>query len=174
MRAASMFVCVLVVLAMALFVSAQPPPRHESIIILFNDSACTQHLRTERSFLNSSTRCEPERGPGFNRSEVFQCDSVNNVTKLTENIYNNTETCDNTPIVTMTSSAPEHSCAPIAVTFEGQKAMIYGHIECAPENLTRSYDEFFGLRMAIAGTVLKPKEPTTAMGTLREFLAKLF
>jgi len=135
---ATVFFCVFLALAAFLLaaVSAQPP-RREAIIILFNDSACTQHIRTERVFQPNTTKCEAEPERERNMSSVFECDTdMNNVTHLIENVYNNTLACDNTAVFSLTSTAPAHSCAQITAVFEGDKRALYGHVECAPPNAT--------------------------------------
>jgi len=174
MRSVYVFVAVMALVALALSVSAQPPPRHESIIILFNDSACTQHVRTERVMEPSSNKCEVDQGPRGNFSNIFECDTVNNVTRLIQQVYNGTVSCDNTPIIAMASAAPAHTCAPIAVTFEGQKAQLYGHVECAPENMTSSYEEMMRLRQVFAGAVQREKEEVATKDTFRSIWARIF
>jgi len=166
MRSVCFFVAFLALVALALSVSAQPPPRHESIIILFNDSACTQHLRTERVFEQPSTKCEPEETPRGNFSNIFECDTANNVTHLINQVYNNTLACDNTPIVAMTSAAPAHTCAAISVTFEGQKALLYGHVECAPPNMTSTFESMMGIRQAAAAAVARSHEPQESVRSI--------
>jgi len=175
MRAVVVVLVFLGLCTLAMTVSAQP--RHESIIIMFNDTACTHHLRTERVPEPSSTKCEPEEFRTHNMSTVFECDSTNNVTHLIQQVYNNTLKCDNTPVVSVTSAAAAHSCAPISVTYEGQKALVYGHIECAPPNMTSSYDDFLGLRNAAAASVARQAEAAQAeaqVGVFQRFLNKLF
>jgi len=112
MRAVAVFCVLLALCALALCVSAQPP-RHESIIIMFNDSSCTQHLRTERVMQPSSAKCEPEEFRGHNMSTVFECDTdvSTNITKLMQNVYNGTENCDNTAIISLSSTATAHTLA---------------------------------------------------------------
>jgi len=174
MRSIYIFVAVMALFAVALSVSAQPPPRHESIIILFNDSMCTQHVRTDRVMEPSSNKCEVETGPRGNFSNIFQCDTANNVTKLVQQFYNGTVSCDNTPIIAMVSSAPAHTCAPVSVTFEGTKAMLYGFVDCAPENMTSSYDDMMALRQTFAGAVQREQEQATTKESFRSFFARIF
>ena len=176
MRAASLFVVFLALAACALSVSAQPPPRHESIIILFNDSACTQHLRTERVWEPPSSKCEPEEGRMGNFSAIFECTTTSNVTHLTQEVYNNTLSCDNTPIVTLTSAAAAHTCAPIAVSYEGQKAQVYGHIDCAPSNSSSPTfdDRLLALRQAAAASIARAQQAAQEQTSgLQGFIARL-
>ena len=176
MRAVSFFVLFLVLAAVVLSVaSAQPPPpRHQSIIIMFNDSACTQHLRTERVFEPPSNKCEVEEGRGMNFSSIFECTTMNNMTSLMQEVFNGTEKCDTTPIISLASSATAHTCAPIAVTYEGVKAQVYGHIDCAPSNTSRAaaFDDLLSLRGAISVAAQSQQEVQTA--GLKGFFARLF
>jgi len=168
MRAVVAF-CVFMALAAFVLqaVNAQPP-RHESIIIMYNDSACTQHLRTERIPLPSSTKCEVEEFRMHNMSSVFECDTANNVTHLIQQVYNNTLMCDNTPVVAITSAAPAHTCAAISVTYEGQKSLVYGHVECAPPNMTNSIEAAFNIKTAAASVPVPTAKPS------KSFFASLF
>ena len=184
MRASVVFLCVMVVAALGLCVvsvSAQPPPpQHESLVILFNDSSCTQHIRTERIPEPSSTACQPERYRERNMSAIFTCTSVNNVTTLAQSLFNDTTTCSGTPIESMTSTAPEHTCAAINVQYEGMKATLYGHIECAPPNATRAQEERLNLRQLVAvgqanaAAQQATEETSSPFHTVKSMLARLF
>ena len=133
----AVFVLLLAIVALAFvapLVSAQPPPpRNGSFINFFNDSTCHHHIHTELIPLPSSTKCVPEHFRHHNESTVFECSTANNQTDLTWNVYNATAQCDNTAIISYSSSAPSRTCAPIQLTFEGQAFTAYGHIRCEDE-----------------------------------------
>lgn len=137
MRAAVLFCISLALAAFLLSVSAQPP-RHENVIIMFNDSACTQHIDTLRIPERNTTRCEEEQSPMGNVSSRFECADRNNNTHMILDLWNTSTTCQGTPLLSFMSTAPAHTCAPVSITFEGQKQTLYGHVECAPPNATSS------------------------------------
>ena len=172
MRAVVAFSVLLALCAVVLSVTASaqpPPPGHESFIIMFNDSSCTQHLRTERIRMNSSaTRCEPEELRTHNLSTIFQCDTnhASNVTTLKQQVYNDTLMCDNTPIISLTSTATAHTCAPIQVAYEGQKATVYGHIDCAPENATSTSATQATLNLKAAAASMAAERPRSLLSRL--------
>jgi len=112
-------------------VTAQPPPpRNGSVIAFYNDTACAHHIHNMEVFLPSSTKCVPEHYRHHNESAIFECTTANNQTDLTFQFYNSTAACDNTALISYTSSAAAHTCAAITVTVEGYKATVYGHIRC--------------------------------------------
>ena len=169
MRAVAAFCVFLALAALVLSVSAQPPPHRESLVIMYNDSACTHHLRTERIALPSSTKCEPEEFRTHNMSTVFECstDMTTNVTTLVQNVYNATLMCDNTAVVQLSSTGAAHSCATIQVTYEGMKATVYGHIECAPQhNQTTAVESAFAIKGAAFSVPAPVAQPKSFLATI--------
>jgi len=151
----AVFVLLLAIVAVAFFapmVSAQPPPRNGSFIAFFNDSACTHHIRNEEIPLPSSSKCVPEHFRRHNESTIFECVTANNQTDLTWNIYNDTAACDNTALISYSSSAPAHTCAPIQLSFEGQAFTAYGHVRCEEDRESRLSD------MLAAARQMAPKK----------------
>ena len=137
MRAA--FVLFLAVVALAFLaplVTAQPPPRNGSHIAFYNDSDCTHHIHSMEVRLPSSSKCVAEHYRHHNESAVFQCVTSNNQTDLTFDFYNGTAICDNTALISYSSSAPAHTCAPITLTYDGHTATVYGHIRCEDDRVS--------------------------------------
>jgi len=133
----AVFVLLLAGLALAFLapmVTAQaPPPRNGSHIAFFNDSDCTHHIHNMEVALHSSSKCVPEHFRHHNESAVFQCVTANNQTDLSFDFYNGTANCDNTALISYSSSAAAHTCAAITLTYDGQTATVYGHIRCEDE-----------------------------------------
>jgi beta-mannanase len=100
---------------------------------------------------------------------VFECVTANNQTDLTLQFYNGTAACDNTALVTYTSSAASHTCAEIDLTFEGQTYTAYGHIRCEDDRVS-------ALSSSVAGAQkMAPKKvQPTAVEAKKGRLSKLF
>jgi len=130
----AVFVVLLALVALTFLVphvTAQPPPpRNGSVIAFYNDSTCTHHIHNMEVFLPSSTKCVPEHFRHHNESAIFECTTANNQTDLSFQFYNSTAACDNTAVISYTSTAAAHTCAAITVNVEGVTATIYGHIRC--------------------------------------------
>lgn len=168
MRSVVLFCVLLALTAFLLSVSAQP--RHENIIVLYNDSTCTQHVDTIRIPERNTTRCEAEEGPR-NASSRFECADRNNVTHLFLEFFENTTTCSDRPMVSMMSTGPAHSCAAVAITFETNKTSLYGHIECAPPNMTHSIRQ---VASPIKEAVNRHMRATPARAPAKSFFASIF
>ena len=130
----AVFVLLLAVVALSFFAPTASAQRGNfSFVNFFNDSACTHHIRTEVIPLPSSTKCVPEHFRHHNESTIFQCTTANNQTAMSLSFYNGTASCDNTALLTYTSTAPARSCAEIDITVEGQAFTAYGHVRCEDE-----------------------------------------
>ena len=160
----AIFILLLVVVALAVLTpmvsaSAPPHPHHNgSHINFFNDSDCTNHIHTMEVPLPSSTDCVPEHHHHHNESVVFQCTTANNQTDLSFSFYNGTDTCDGTALLSYSSSAPAHTCAPITLTLGGETATLYAHIRCANESESTLSAAANVARQLIAAT-RKPAAP---------------
>lgn len=88
--------------------------------------------------------------------------------------YNNTDACDNTPVFSFTSTAPEHSCAAISVVFEGQKANLYGHIECAEPPPSSRLAYLSGSAQRAVGAFGKREAQSTVNDVYAKTFASLF
>jgi len=170
MRSVVLFSVFLALTAFLLSVSAQP--RRENVIMLYNDSACTEHIDTIRLPERNTTRCEVDGAPLINASSRLECADRNNVTHLIFDIWNDTTTCNDKPLLSMLSSAPAHTCAPVAVTFESNKSSLYAHIECVPPNMT--YSSTLQMARPIQEAINRHPRAAPRRAAPKSFLASLF
>ena len=177
MRAVVAFCVCLALAALVLSISAQPPPHRETVISLYNDSACTEHLDTGRFPEANNTRCESVETPYFNLSERYVCRERNNETHFTYEVWNTSTTCRGDALISMTSTAASHTCAPITVIVEGEKDALYARIACnitAPNRTSTSPQQMV---QTVKAAVASHRHTTTRAAPARSqksILARLF
>ena len=134
----AVFVVLLAIVALAFLasrVTGEQRGLNYSRIDFYKDAACTQPDGSDNVTLPSSSKCvaEPSHS-GHNVSMIFQCNTANNQTDLKLDLYNATVACDNAPLLTLQSSAPAQTCAPMIGTFEGMRVRLYGYIQCEDDS----------------------------------------
>ena len=147
----AVFIVLLAVVALACLatsVTGEQRGLNYSRIDFFLDAACTQPDGTSNITLPSSSKCvaEPPHG-GYNVSMIFQCNTANNQTDLKLDLYNATAACNRAPLLTLQSSAPAKTCAPIIGTLEGMRVRLYGYIQCEDDSSSTSVVEAVMERM---------------------------
>ena len=92
------------------------------------------------------------------------------------NVFNDTTTCDTSPVIAIYSSAPANSCALVNVIFLGEQTTAYGHIQCEDDSSdSDSVVEAFmqrARRLTNSAKTDKPaaSEPIAAMWALKRRL----
>jgi len=134
----AVFVLLLAVAALASLVPAvtaesAAPPRNLTLIAVYNDSQCSQHMGNRYEPNPSSPECVADPYHLPINSIIFQCDTAYNLTSLRYTAYDHTSHCDNAPLVNLVSLAPAHSCAPILATYMGMTQIKYARITCREE-----------------------------------------
>jgi len=109
----------------------------------------------------------------YNASSRLECYERNNNTHMVFDFWNGTSTCSHAPNLSITSTGPSHSCAPISVTYEDQKVQFYGHIECATPNATSSSPQHIPAHIKAAAAEHRHSAPA-ARQPRKSFLASIF
>jgi hypothetical protein len=134
MRVFSFLLLSLVVVAFCATSALAQMPKNSTVLILYSDDKCTPNTWQVTGLVetDSSSQCrsgEPGN-PSMNSSYIFTCTTSMTSTTMKFALYNGTQKCDNTPLGQYDSTGTPHACAPITITFQGQKLAISGHVEC--------------------------------------------